>query len=438
MTASATLDSVPVTDLRRPIRRGVAALALLAAVFGGWAGLAQIEGAVVSGGQIVVAGKPQLVQSLDGGIVREIAVRSGDRVQAGDVLVQLDATLVETNLGIARVRLADALALRARLESEQAGLAEPVFRYPELPFARPATAAQEEAQRRIFAARAEVLTGGQAQLQEALRQSEARIDGLEAQIAAKREQAALLEEDLANARSLNEQGLVAGRELNDITRSVASIDGEIESLEAEIASVRIEMEDARLATLQKEREFRESVASDLREASAQVDELMLEIVTRSAELERTVVRSPAEGVVHDVQVATLGGVIAPGATLLQVVPLGTGVEFELRVDPRAIDQVHPGQPAEIVIAPLDPATTPRLQAEVREVPAAAVTDPQSGESFYRVTLSVTPEELDRLGSDIALIPGMPVEAFLQTGGHSVMAFLLHPISSHLNRAFRES
>lgn len=438
MTAYVTLDAVPTTNLRRPILQGVAAVVLLAGIFGGWAGMAQIEGAVVSSGHIAVVGKPQLVQSLDGGIVRDIQVRNGDQVNAGDILLQLDATLVETNLGIARVRLADALALRARLQSEQAGSDVPFFEYPEMPFALPDATAQEAVQRRIFEARAEVLTGGRAQLHEALRQSESRIEGLEAQIAAKREQAALLEEDLGNARTLNEQGLVAGRELNDITRNVASLGGEIESLEAEIATVRIGMEDARLATLQKEREFRESIATDLRDASAKVDELTLEIITRSAELERTIIRSPSDGMIHEMQVATLGGVIGPRETLLQVMPLDRGLEFELLVDPRSIDQVHPGQPAEIVIAPLDPAATPRLEAEVREVPAAASTDPKTGQAFYRVTLAVSAEQLERLGPDVTLIPGMPVEAFLQTGGRSVLAYLLYPITSQLNRAFRES
>ncbi|WP_210528773.1 HlyD family type I secretion periplasmic adaptor subunit [Rubellimicrobium arenae] len=440
MTAAAVagIDLIPATDLRRPVRLGVAGLALLFAGFGGWATFTKIEGAVVSSGQITVAGRPQLVQSLDGGIVRAIEAKNGDRVVAGQELLRLDSTLVQTNLNIARVRLADALALKARLEAEQAGLSEPAFDYPDLPFTRPDTSRSEQAQSRIFAARADVLRGARDQLAEALRQGEARLTGLGAQIAAKRDQASLMDEDLANMRQLDGRGLVPTRELNDMTRSAADLRGEIASLEAEMASVRIDMEDARLSTLQDEREFREGVATDLRDASAKVDELVLEIITRSAELERTVIRSPSNGIVHEVQVATVGGVVGPGDTLLQVMPLDEGFEFELQVDPRSIDQVHPGQPAEIVIAPLDPASTPHLKAQVEMVPAAAVNDPQTGRSFYRVTLSVGTDQLARLGDGVSLIPGMPVEAFLQTGERSVLEYLLHPVESHLHRAFRES
>ncbi|MBP1804919.1 HlyD family type I secretion periplasmic adaptor subunit [Rubellimicrobium aerolatum] len=438
MTAITIPQATPAVDLRRTTRLGVAALVLLLGVGGGWATFTDIDGAVVSTGQITAAGKPQIVASLDGGIVRAIEVRDGDAVTAGQVLLRLDRTLVETNLGIARVRLADALALEARLESEQRGLAEPDFRYPDLPFDRPDTSAQEEAQRQIFDARAEVRAGARAQLAETIRQAESRIVGLQAQIAARRSQAELLELDLANLRELDARNLVAGREVNEASRTAASLQGEIESLEADVASTRIGIEDARLATLQDEREFRESIASDLGEVSAKVDELVLEIVTRSAELERTVVRSPTDGIVHEMAVATVGGVVRSGDTLLQVMPLGRGLDFELQVDPAAIDQVHPGQDAEVVVAPLDPARTPHLKARVALVPAAAVTDPASGRSFYRVTLSVGPEEIARLGPDVTLLPGMPVEAFLRTGQRSVLDYLLHPVSSHLHRAFRES
>lgn len=431
------LRIIPETDLRRPIRSGVVAFALLVGAFGGWSATTEIGGAVVSGGQAVVQGKPQLVQSLDGGIVREIAIRNGDRVEAGQVLLRLDPTLVETNLGIAQSRLADALALRARLEAEQAGLAALEFRYPDLPFAPPDTGRQEQAQALIFAARAEVLAGSRAQLGETIGQFEAQIAGIEAQIAAKREQAASVAEDLANMTRLSENGLVRERELNETQRAAADLQGQIASLEAEIAGLRIAMRDAEIATRQEERGFREGVASELREAQAKVDELTLEIVTRSAELDRVEIRSPANGIVHEMEVATVGGVVEAGATLLQVMPLDQGLEFEIRVDPRAIDQVHVGQAAQLVIAPLDPRSTPKLEARVASVSAAAVTEAETGQSYYRVTLAVTPEEIARLGDDVTLAPGMPVEAYLETGNRTVLAYLLHPIASHMQRAFRE-
>lgn len=432
---------VPDTDLRRPARLGLVGVLALVGVLGGWAATTRIDGAVVSGGEVVVRGRPQLVQSLDPGVVQAIEVRNGDRVAAGEVLVRLDPTLARTNLGIAEARLADALALRARLEAEERGQgpdgAATAFRHPPLPFPRPDTSRQEEAQARILAARAEVLAGGRARLAETLAQIDAQIAGTEAEIAAKESQRALLAEDLADLTRLSEQGLTRDSELNELTRAAAEIDGQVASLGAEVARLRLTARDAELATLQEERAFREEVATELREANAEVDELVLEVVTRRAELERAELRSPADGIVHEMEVVTPGGVVAAGATLLQVMPLDRGYEFELKVDPRSIDQVHPGQPAELVVAPLDPRSTPRLEAEVASVSAGAISNERSGESFYRVSLRVSESELARLGTDVALVPGMPVEGYLQTGNRSVLEYLVEPLAAHLRRAFRE-
>lgn len=431
----------PDIDTGRPARLGALAFVALVGGLGGWAALTRIDGAVVSGGEVVVRGRPQLVQSLDGGVVTAIEVRNGDRVAAGQVLLSLDATLARTNLGIAEARLAGALALRGRLEAEQAAqpgasLAAPIPGEA-LPFAAPDTARQDAAQEGIRATRAEVLAGGRSRLAEALGQQQARIRGLEAGIAAKRAQGALVDEDLASVSALEAEGLARGRDLNDVVRAKSEIEGAIASLESEVAGARIAMRDAEIATLQEERAFFEAVATELREADGEVDELVLEVVTRRAELDRATVRSPAAGIVHELAVVTVGGVVAPGDTVLQVLPLDRGFEFELRVDPRAIDEVHPGQPAELVIAPLDPQATPRLQAEVAEVSAGAVLDPEGGPSFYRVTLEVAESEIARLGDGALLMPGMPVEGYLKTGERSVLSYLVEPLAAPLRRAFRE-
>ena len=425
-----------ITDTRRPARTGVIGLLLLLGVFGGWAHFTQISSAVIAGGQAVVHGRPKLVQTLDGGVVQSITVQNGDIVQQGQVLMQLDPTLLSINLDIARGRLAAALALKARLTAEQLGQTDLAFSYPTLPFERPETSAEEAGQREIFAARAAVLQGGRAQLAEAQLQLDNQIAGVAGQVGAIRDQMGFLQRDLDNQTALVEQGLSRQSQLGDLQRNMSQLGGQLASLEAEQARLINAQRDRELETLQTERAFMEQVVTDLREVTTQVEELTLEIVTRSAQLDRIEIRAPADGIVNELQVTTIGGVVAPGATILEVVPLGQGMDFELRIDPRAIDSVYQGQMAQVQMSAFDAQSTPKLTAHVTTISAGAITDPQTGQSFYRVGLAVSATEIARLG-DVTLMPGMPVEAFLQTGDRSVLTYLLSPISTHLARAFRE-
>jgi HlyD family secretion protein len=429
---------LPDTNLRRPALLGATALALLVGVLGGWAALTPVAGAVIATGAAVVRGEAQLVQSFTGGVVLEIAVKEGDRVEAGQPLLRLDPTLASANLGVSESRLVDALALRARLEAEREGRSMASVQPLDLPFPAPDTSRQEAAQTRILEARAAVLAGGRARLAEAQAQSDAQLAGIEAQLVARRAQAELLAEDQANLGTLEAEGLVRGRELNDAVRASAETDAQIAALQADAARVRTERRDAELSTLQDERTFRETVETELREAEAEVDGLVIEVVRLRAELERAVLRSPATGIVHDLSVATPGGVAPAGETLLQVVPLDRGLEFTLKLNPRAIDEVYPGQEAEVVLSSLDPRATPRLKATVASVAPGTVTDPATGLEHYEVTLSVPPSEIARLGAEATVVPGMPIEAFLHTRDRSVLSYLVEPVAAHLRHAFRES
>lgn len=440
MTAQTLTAPLPSADLRRPARIGALATLLLVGVLGGWASTTVIGGAVIAQGQAMVEGRAKVVQHPDGGRVAAIAVQDGDRVAQGDLLLSLDPDLVATGLDIARTRLAAALALKSRLQAEQAGASTVSFAYPSLPAAvtrEPLdTAGQEARQTEIFAARREMLLSARDRLAETLLQHDAQIDGLRGQIAAADEQKALLEAEIDSQQDLVSGGLTRQSALNTLLRNRAELSGRRAGLIADIARLEITKRDAELATKQSEYGFREEVATALRDATAESEELILEIVTRQGQLDRMEIRAPVAGIVHELQVSTVGGVVAPGDTLVQIVPLDEAMEFEVLIDPASIDQVHPGQTAELVLPGFDRQTTPRLNAHVTRVSPAAIADPQTGRSFYRADVAVTPAELARLG-DLTLLPGMPVEAYLGTGDRTVLAYLLHPITSHIRRAFRE-
>lgn len=426
----------PRTELGRATRIGMLGSLAMMAVFLAWAHFTPISGAVVTPGQAVVPGKPRVVQSLDGGEVQHILVANGDHVQAGQVVLRLDPTLIKAKRDMALNRLAAALTLRDRLQSEQTGQAQPVFAAPALPFAAPDTAQAEAGQRQIFAARAAQREGRRAQLAERIAQFNNQIDGMKAQIAAREEQLTLVEKELATTEQLFAKGMVRESQKLELQSNRAGLMGEIAGDKAERARLENAIRDAGLEVDQADRAFLEQVSTDLRTTGTEVEELVLEIITLNDQLSRVDIKAPATGIVHELQVTTEGGVVAPGAVLLQIVPQTGVTEFELRLGAQDIERVHVGQGAQLVFPSLDPRTTPRLEAQVASISPAAIADPQTGQSFYRLTLSVTPAELHRL-KGVEILPGMPVEAFLKTGDRSVLSYLLAPMSHQVMRAFRE-
>ena len=437
MTTAALYPTItgPRLSLQGTLRLAAASLVLLFGVLGLWAAFTMISGAVVAQGQVMVRAQTQQLQSLEGGTVSALLVKNGDRVTKGQILVQFDPALTRANLDITLAKLADALALQSRLQAEQQGNV-PDFTPPALPFPAPDLTAAAAGQRSVFAARAALLQGQRDRLVETLAQQDSQLQGLKIQIGAKRDQIALAQIQVDNQQSLLNKGLTRQSALSDLRRGLSELLGQLAGLEAEQARLTTARRDSTLETLQGERSFQEKVATDLGDATARMQELVLEIVMRRGQLTHTDLRAPMDGVVHEMKLATLGGVVAPGGTVLDIIPLDQGMSFEVQVDPRGIDQVHVGQATDLVLSSFDPRTTPRLKAHVLTISPDAVVDPRSGHSFYRVDLDVPPAELARLGDQV-LVPGMPISAYLATSDRSVLAYLLHPLTSQLDLAFRE-
>lgn len=416
------------------LRAGLVSLALLAGCFG-LAMWVPINGAVVASGQVLVEGKPQPVQSLEPGIVSEVQVKNGDHVEAGAVILALDSTLLRTKLAAARDQLGNALAETDRLTAEAGGLAEPQFSAPALPFAAPDLSAAAARQKALFDTRRAQRNEAKKRLIETDAQLAAQIEGLDAQIKASEEQAVILDEDLQRQTSLVNDGLARRQPLLDLMRQQAELAGRTASLRADRLRVGGARREAVLTLSQDESRRDEEVAQGLRDISAKSQELISEILALQDQLARSALRAPVAGIVHELQVPAPGSVIAAGAVLAQIVPTNRAMEIEVMVDPRNIESVHQGQSGKVMLSAYDPRTVPKLAASVVNVPPGAVTDPQTGRSFYRVTLrlegTVLPEGVD-------LRPGMPVQAFLSTGERPLLNWLLSPVMAPLSRAMRES
>lgn len=424
------------TNLATTARIGViASLALLVIGFF-WMQGTMISGAVIAPGQAVVSGKPKKVQSLDGGIVSEIFVEDGDVVRAGDVLVKLDPTLLLINQDIYRNRLAEVTARESRLQAEYLG-EDTITRMPTPPQLQGVAIERHYVgQQAVFDARREVLAGKKQQLDERSLQFGNQIDGLTGQITSVNDQLGYVKQELDSLQILNKQGLARESQVLELQRTESGLLGQLSQLQSELARIKNAIRDNALEILQSNRTFKETVVTELREATATRDELILQLTTVEKQLERVDILAPTDGIIHEMQVFTVGGVVAPEATIVQVIPQSEGVEFELRIDPKTVDQIFVGQKAKVSFPAFDMRTIPEIFGTLSEVPPSTVTDPTTGQSYYRVGLSVPPADLALLGN-VDLIPGMPIEAFLATGERSVLSYLTKPLMDQLARAFRE-
>lgn len=431
--------TAPLWSARRSLALGFAALAVLVLGFGLWAGLAEISGAVVAPGRVEVEQNRQVVQHPDGGVVAEILVAEGAEVQAGEVLIRLDGAALASDLAIVEGSLSEIRARRARLEAERDGAAAPVWPPDLMDRAkrRPEVAGQIDGQTRLFAARAEAAAQEAAQLARQIDQIGARIRGIDAQAKALATEARLIAGELATQRSLLDKGLTQGATVLALQREEARLQGQAGELaatraQAEERITEITVQIARIAATR-----RESATAELRDIGPTELELAERARALAERIARLEIRAPVAGVVLGLAVTTPRAVIRAAEPLLYLVPQDRPLKIAAQVPPIHVDQVHAGQAVELVFPALSARDTPHLAGTISLVSADALTDPATQAAFYRVEITLAPGEAARLG-DGALLPGMPVEAFIQTGARSPISWLAKPFTDYFRHAFRES
>lgn len=431
------MSTGPKTGWRSAVAIGALGVLLLGLLIGGWIAQASIAGAVIAPGSVVVRGKPKSIQHLDGGIVSAILVRNGEHVSTGTPLIRLDDTTIRANLAIYRNRLKEALAREARLRAElredaEIGLTD----VREVPLEVGDLDASLATQAGLLEARRNLRTGKREQLAEQIAQHENQDIGVQGLIDAREEQLRLIEKELGASREMREQGFVPEREVTALERQRADLRGLLAEDRAELARVRNAIGERRIELLQVGHEHQEAVLKELRATASEIDELLQQIQATEAQLSRVEIVAPTTGVVHELALHTIGGVVQPGGTVLQIIPVEEGVEVELAVPTAAIDQVFLGQEARVRFPAFNQRTTPDVAGQVSMVSASSVIDEQSGSAFYRVNIDLSQAELNKLGSR-QLTPGMPAEGFLLTDLRTVLDYLISPVTDYFAKAFRE-
>ena len=426
---------------RRSIRlhlvAGLAVVAVLAGGLGGWASTQQISGALIAPGQIVVESNVKKVQHPTGGVVGELRARDGDVVKSGDIVVRLDDTVTKANLAIVTKNLDAALARAARLEAEQRGLDNIKFP-PQLTdrAADPEVAAVIASESKLFDVRVTGRAGQKAQLSERIRQLKEEIEGLSAQERAKEQEIALVQQELSGVRDLYEKRLVQISRLTTLERDAARLNGERAQYIAARAQAKGKITETELQIIQVDRDVVSEVSKDLRETNDRIGELIERKVTAEDQLRRIDIRAPQDGIVEQSTVHTVGGVITAGDAIMLIVPQTDDLQVEAKVNPQDIDKLQVGQKTLLRLSAFNQRTTPELNGFVSRVSPDVTTEQRTGQSYYTIRVSMPPQEIARLG-DVKLIPGMPVEAFVQTGERTLISYLMKPLSDQLMRTFRE-
>jgi len=424
-------------SMRRHLVAAIVVVSVLVVGVGGWAATAVISGAVVASGSVVVDSNVKKVQHPTGGIVGELRVRDGDRVHAGDVVVRLDETVTRANLAIVTKGLGEMMARKARLESERDGLDAITFPAQLLAEADdPDRAAAIDSERKLFNLRKTARSGQKAQLRERIAQLGEEITGLAAQQNSKAKEIALIERELAGVRELWKQNLVQLTRLTALEREAARLDGERGQLVAASAQAKGKIAETALQILQIDQDIASDVAKELREVDGKIGELVERKVAAEDQLKRTDIRAPQDGTVFQLAVHTIGGVITAGDPIMLIVPEADNLSVEVKVNPQDIDQLQLNQKAILRFSAFNIRTTPEIEGVVTRISADTSTDQRTGQSYYTVRIAMPADQIERLG-EVKLLPGMPVEAFMQTRDRTMLSYLIKPLHDQFLRAFRE-
>jgi len=415
----------------------MAVFALLITGVGGWAGTAPISGALIASGSVVVDSNVKKVQHPTGGVIGELLVRDGDRVKASDVVARLDQTITRANLAIVVKGLNEFTARKARLIAERDGAESIIFPQSIMIKAVEADVAQiTEGERRLFELRRAARAGQKAQLRQQAGQLEEEIVGLSAQQKAKVREITLINRELDGVRDLFRQNLVPLTRLTQLEREATRLDGEQAQLVAAVAQAKVKIAEIELKIIQIDVDLSSEVAKEMREVDGKIGEFVERKISAEDQLQRVDIRAPQDGTVFQLSVHTVGGVVGPGETIMLIVPNDDSLTVEAKINPQDIEQVQLQQRTLLRFSAFNSAVTPEIDGHVSRISADTASDQRTGQTFYTVRVSIPADQLARLGQ-VKLVPGMPVECFVQTGERTMLSYLLKPLQDQMMRTFRE-
>lgn len=432
-------EMAPENLARSPILFGMLMAILLFGVFGLWSVLAPINSAAIAPGKVNLDSNKKTIDHLEGGIVKEILVKEGQKVEPYDPLVILDDTAAKARRDLYQGQFVVALATEARLIAERDNREEIKFPQDLLDMAQqdPDVEANLDAQRRLFQSRKESLIGRTEVLQQQIKQSEEEIQGLREQIKSSDKQLELLADEIKDVRFLLKSGNAPKTRLLQLERRQAEIQGQKGERVSLIARAEQRINESKIEMYNLKTEFQNKVVEELKDTQLQLSDLDEQLRAAEDVMKRIVIRAPIGGEVTGLAVHTVGGVIAPDEPIMNIVPDDDLLIVEARVRPQDIDVVRAGLEAQVRLLAFSTRNVPPVEGVVETISADRFEDPKTGEQYFLARIVIDEKKLEELDEDIELSPGMPTEALIVTGSRSLFSYLIEPIKASFNRAFRE-
>ncbi len=401
-----------------------------------WGGLVPLEGAVVSVGTVSVEGNVKKVQHPSGGVVSQLLVKEGARVTQGEVVARLDDTQTRASLGVVMGDLVAQRARTLRLQAEREDLADLTFAPDILDAAAkdPTTRQAIDSEVKLFNARRMAREGQKSQLRERVTQTEKEMQGTEMQMRATSEQLAIATEERQALEPLRLKGLVQKTRLTSLEREIARSDGIVGDAKSRLEQGLAKIRETESQIKQIDRDRVAESNKDLREAEAKIVELTERRKAAEDQLQRVEIRAPASGIVHEMNVHTVGGVVNQGEPLMLIVPDPQELVIEAKIAPQDIDQVYLKQQARIRFTSFNQRITPEVLGHVFRISPNTTKDQQTGATFYTVGFRLNEGQAEKLkGSNLA--PGMLAETFITTTDRTALSFLFKPLSDNFIKVF---
>lgn len=429
-------------DLARLIvkekRAGAIVIGLFAGFMALWAVLSPLTSAAVAPGVISPEGSRKVVQHLEGGIIDRILVSDGDVVKSGDPLILLEDTMAKASYEVIRTRYFSLAAQEARLLSIQAGENDIIFSDSLLNEAQdPKVAEILNGQGEILKTQLRAHEDRKAVLRQRIAQLNEEIKGLEAQIVGQRKQLSLIEQEIKAVETLVGKGLERRPRLLSLQRAEAEIIAALGANQAQVSRTHQAIGQTELELIAADTQLQDDVARELAQLSAGLAEATEKLVASGDILNRIRISAPVAGTVVGLRVHTSGGVIAPGESLMEIVPSEQGLIIDARVSPVDIDMVHQGLEAQIHLTAFSQRNLPRINGTVLHVSADRLIDQVTGEPYFQAKIGVNPEAMAALGDDFVLVAGMPAEVMIVTGEQTLFGYLMKPLTATFRKAFRE-
>lgn len=429
-------DGADKAEQPRLLRRLLMTVAGLFVILFLLAALVPIGGAVIGGGQVGVESRVKRIAHPTGGVIAQILVHNGEHVKEGQLLMRLDDRVTGTDASLSNLTVEQLLAQRARLEAERLGDGGIVFP-PQLTQSGSVTARKAMAdEEKLFRLRQTEEGQIRAQLAARVAQYNQEIRGIEAQIAALKEQRRLIEPERQGVKELWDKQLVTINRLNQLERTAVDLDGNVGAMQAQIAQARAKITEAQEQSIQLAQTRRVQAGTDLAQVNTVLNQQQVRSVAAADQQDRSEIHAPYSGTVEKIAFAAIGDVVRPAEPIMEIVPDKDVMVVEAMISPADIDQVLKGQDARVRFTAFNQASTPEIPGKVIYVAMDRSENKEAQQSFYMVRIAVDQAKVAKEGLDLK--SGMPAEVYIETGSRSMLSYLTKPLRDQFMRAFRDN